>query len=38
MSDEINVDEALELAEKAQKKGTFDISKFAKGIAYPGIQ
>jgi hypothetical protein len=35
MSDEINVDEALELAEKAQKKGTFDISKFAKGIAYP---
>jgi hypothetical protein len=35
MSEEIKVDEALELAEKAQKKGTFDISKFAKGIGYP---
>jgi hypothetical protein len=27
--------EVLELVEKAQKKGTFDIAKFAKGIAYP---
>jgi hypothetical protein len=35
MSEEIKTDEALELVEKAQKKGTFDISKFAKGIAYP---
>jgi hypothetical protein len=35
MSEEINTEEALELVEKAQKKGTFDISKFAKGIAYP---
>jgi hypothetical protein len=25
----------LDLVEKAQKKGTFDIAKFAKGIAYP---
>lgn len=35
MSDEIKTDEVLELVEKAQKKGTFDIAKFAKGIAYP---
>ena len=35
MSEEINTEEALELVEKAQKKGTFDIAKFAKGIAYP---
>jgi hypothetical protein len=35
MSEEINTEEALELVEKAQSKGTFDISKFAKGIAYP---
>jgi hypothetical protein len=37
MSEEMKVDteEVLELVEKAQKKGTFDIAKFAKGIAYP---
>jgi hypothetical protein len=35
MSEETTADEVLELVEKAQKKGTFDIAKFAKGIAYP---
>ena len=35
MSDEINAEEVMELVDKAQKKGTFDIAKFAKGIAYP---
>lgn len=35
MSEETTTDEVLELVEKAQKKGTFDIAKFAKGIAYP---
>jgi hypothetical protein len=35
MSEEINTEEVLELVDKAQKKGTFDISKFAKGISYP---
>lgn len=35
MSEDIKTDEVLELVEKAQKKGTFDIAKFAKGIAYP---
>ena len=35
MSEETTVDEVLELVDKAQKKGTFDIAKFAKGIAYP---
>jgi len=35
MSEEIKTEEVLELVEKAQKKGTFDIAKFAKGIAYP---
>jgi hypothetical protein len=35
MSEEINAEEVMELVDKAQKKGTFDIAKFAKGIAYP---
>lgn len=35
MGEEINAEEVMELVEKAQKKGTFDIAKFAKGIAYP---
>ena len=35
MSEDIETEEVLKLVEKAQKKGTFDISKFAKGIAYP---
>jgi hypothetical protein len=35
MSEEIKTEEVLELVDKAQKKGTFDIAKFAKGIAYP---
>ena len=38
MSEETTTDEVLELVEKAQKKGTFDIAKFAKGIAYPEDQ
>lgn len=35
MSEDINTKEVLDLVDKAQKKGTFDIAKFAKGIAYP---
>jgi hypothetical protein len=35
MSEEIKTEEVLDLVDKAQKKGTFDIAKFAKGIAYP---
>jgi hypothetical protein len=35
MSEDIKTEEVLELVDKAQKKGTFDIAKFAKGIAYP---
>lgn len=35
MSEEINTNEVIDLVEKAQKKGTFDIAKFAKDIAYP---
>jgi hypothetical protein len=35
MSEEIKTEEVLDLVEKAQKKGTFDIAKFAKGIGYP---
>jgi hypothetical protein len=35
MSEEIKTEDVLELVDKAQKKGTFDIAKFAKGIAYP---
>ena len=35
MSEETTTNEVLDLVEKAQKKGTFDIAKFAKGIAYP---
>jgi hypothetical protein len=35
MGEEINAEEVMELVEKAQQKGTFDIAKFAKGIAYP---
>ena len=35
MGEETNAEEVMELVEKAQKKGTFDIAKFAKGIAYP---
>lgn len=35
MSEDIKTEEVMELVEKAQKKGTFDIAKFAKGIAYP---
>jgi hypothetical protein len=35
MGEEINAEEVMELVDKAQKKGTFDIAKFAKGIAYP---
>jgi len=38
MSEETTTNEVLELVEKAQKKGTFDIAKFAKGIAYPEDQ
>lgn len=35
MSEDIKTEEVLDLVDKAQKKGTFDIAKFAKGIAYP---
>jgi hypothetical protein len=35
MSEDTTTNEVLDLVEKAQKKGTFDIAKFAKGIAYP---
>jgi hypothetical protein len=35
MSEDIKTEEVLNLVDKAQKKGTFDIAKFAKGIAYP---
>jgi hypothetical protein len=35
MSEETTTNEVLDLVEKAQKKGIFDIAKFAKGIAYP---
>ena len=35
MSEEIKTEEVLDLVDKAQKKGTFDIAKFAKGMAYP---
>lgn len=35
MSEEIKTEDVLDLVDKAQKKGTFDIAKFAKGIAYP---
>lgn len=35
MSEETTTNEVLDLVEKAQQKGTFDIAKFAKGIAYP---
>jgi len=34
-NEQVNTDDVLELVEKAQKKGTFDIAKFAKDIAYP---
>lgn len=35
MTDNMNTEEVLELVEKAQAKGTFDITAFAKGRAYP---
>jgi hypothetical protein len=35
MSEETTTNEVLDLVEKAQQKGTFDIAKFAKGMAYP---
>jgi hypothetical protein len=35
MSEDTTTNEVLDLVEKAQKKGTFDIAKFAKGMAYP---
>lgn len=35
MSEQTSTENVLELVEKAQKKGVFDISKFAKGIAFP---
>jgi hypothetical protein len=35
MSEDTTTNEVLDLVEKAQKKGTFDIATFAKGIAYP---
>jgi hypothetical protein len=35
MSEDTTTNEVLDLVEKAQKKGTFDIAKFAKGISYP---
>jgi hypothetical protein len=35
MSEDTTTNEVLDLVEKAQKKGTFDIAEFAKGIAYP---
>jgi hypothetical protein len=35
MSEDTTTNEVLDLVEKAQQKGTFDIAKFAKGIAYP---
>jgi hypothetical protein len=34
-NEEINPEEVLQLVEKAQAKGTFDITEFAKGRAYP---
>lgn len=34
-NENINPEEVLQLVEKAQAKGTFDITEFAKGRAYP---
>jgi len=38
MEENTNAEEVLELVKKAQSKGTFDITAFAKGRAYPQDQ
>ncbi len=38
MEENTNAEEVIELVKKAQSKGTFDITAFAKGRAYPQDQ
>ena len=35
MTEQHSTEEVLKLVEKAQAKGVFDITEFAKGRAYP---